>query len=93
MPLMLVELITSFLLIYQNFNNAIQTIFLINFVIVVLIWLSTFLVQVPLHNILSKEKNDKVISKLILSNWFRTILWTARSILMILFLSFTMGLI
>ena len=93
MPLMLVELITSFLLLYQNFNNAIQTIFLINFVIVVLIWLSTFLVQVPLHNILSKEKNDKVISKLILSNWFRTILWTGRSILMILFLSFTMGLI
>ena len=93
MPLMIIELITSFLLLYQNFNNVIQKIFLINLVLVVLIWLSTFLVQVPLHNILSKEKNDKVISKLILSNWFRTILWTARSILMILFLSFTMGLI
>ena len=93
MPLMIIELITSFLLLYQNFNNVIQKIFLINFVLVVLIWLSTFLIQVPLHNVLSKEKNSKIISKLILSNWFRTILWTARSILMILFLSFTMGLI
>ncbi len=93
MPLMIIELITSFLLLYQNFNNVIQKIFLINLVLVVLIWLSTFLIQVPLHNVLSKEKNSKIISKLILSNWFRTILWTARSILMILFLSFTMGLI
>jgi len=93
MPLMLTELGTSLMLFYQNYNNAIQTIFLINLVIVALIWLSTFLIQVPLHNALSKEKQSEKLSKLICTNWIRTILWTARSILMILFLAFAMDLI
>ena len=93
MPLMLAELVTSIMLWYQNFNNAIQTVFLINLIIVVLIWLSTFLIQAPLHNVLSKEKNKEKLSKLICTNWIRTILWTSRSILMILFLAFAMELI
>ena len=93
MPLMFGELVTSIMLWYQNFNNAIQTVFLINLIIVLLIWLSTFLIQVPLHNALSKEKNTEEISKLICTNWIRTILWTSRSILMILFLAFAMDLI
>ena len=92
-PLMFAELVTSTILLYQNLNNAIQTIFLVNIILVLLIWLSTFLIQVPLHNALSKEKNTEKLSKLIFSNWIRTILWTARSILMILFLSFAMNLI
>ena len=92
-PLMVTELGSSLILFYQNYNNAIQTIFLINLVIVALIWLSTFLIQVPLHNALSKEKQSEKLSKLICTNWIRTILWTARSILMILFLAFAMDLI
>ena len=92
-PLMFAELVTSTILLYQNLNNAIQTIFLVNLILVLLIWLSTFLIQVPLHNALSKEKNTEKLSKLIFSNWIRTILWTARSILMILFLAFAMNLI
>ena len=93
MPLMFAELVTSIMLLYQNFNNALQSIFLLNLILVVLIWLSTFLIQAPLHNGLSKEKNTEKLSKLICSNWIRTILWTARSILMILFLAFAMNLI
>ena len=93
MPLMLAELVTSIMLWYQNFNNAIQAVFLINLIIVVFIWFSTFLIQVPLHNTLSKEKDTKKLSKLICTNWVRTILWTGRSVLMILFLAFVMDLI
>ena len=92
-PLMFAELVTSIILLYQNLNNAIQTIFIVNLILVLLIWLSTFLIQVPLHNVLSKEKNTEKLSKLIFSNWIRTILWTARSILMILFLAFAINLI
>ena len=92
-PLMLAELVTSIMLWYQNFNNTVQTVFLVNLIIVVLIWLSTFLIQVPLHNALSKEKNTEKLTKLIFTNWIRTILWTLRSILMILFLAFAMDLI
>ena len=92
-PLMLAELVTSIMLWYQNFNNTVHTVFLINLIIVVLIWLSTFLIQVPFHNALSKEKNKEKLSRLIRTNWIRTILWTSRSIFMILFLAFVMELI
>jgi hypothetical protein len=40
--------------------------------------MSTFLVSVPLHNLLQKERNSKIIERLILTNWPRTILWTLR---------------
>lgn len=93
MPLMFAELVTSIMLWHQNFNNTVQTVFLVNLIIVALIWLSTFLIQVPLHNALSKEKNTEKLSSLICTNWIRTILWTSRSILMILFLAFAMELI
>ena len=93
MPLMFTEMVTSIMLFYQNFSNASHIIFFSNLIMVVLIWLSTFLIQVPLHNALSKEKNTEKLSKLICTNWIRTILWTSRSILMILFLAFAMDLI
>ena len=83
-PLMGLELITSFLLLFNNLENSIQIYFLGNFIIVLLIWLSTFMIQVPFHNILSKGKDSNIISKLTLSNWLRTFLWTIRSILMVM---------
>jgi len=93
MPLMGLELITSFLLLYNNNENSIQIFFLVNLIIVLLIWLSTFMIQVPFHNILSKGKNSNIISKLTLSNWLRTFLWTVRSMLMIMIFLFTSVLI
>ena len=84
MPLMGLELITSFLLLYNNLENSIQILFLVNFIIVLLIWLSTFMIQVPFHKILSKGKDSNIISKLTLSNWLRTFLWTIKSILMVM---------
>ena len=46
-PIMLIELFTSFLLFYQN-GNSYHYIFAINLFIVILIWISTFLIQVPM---------------------------------------------
>ncbi|MCU0823296.1 MAG: hypothetical protein MUF77_01475 [Leptospira sp.] len=45
------------------------------------IWVSTFLVQVPIHNRLGKfGKKPSEINYLVASNWIRTILWTTKSI-------------
>ena len=93
MPLMAIELITSIILLIQSFENDTSLIFKINFMIVVLIWFSTFFMQVPLHQKLSKGKNDVLIDKLVFTNWFRTVLWTLRSILMLFLLAFFMNLI
>ena len=91
-PIMSIELLTSFLLFYQNYHLD-SYIFATNFTLVILIWISTFLIQVPMHNILSLAKNDKVLNRLILSNWIRTILWSVRSILMTFYLAHTFKLI
>jgi hypothetical protein len=86
MPIMLIELFTSLGLFYQN-GSSYNHIFTINLILVILIWISTFLIQVPMHNTLSSAKNARVLNHLILSNWIRTILWTARSLLMVSYLS------
>jgi len=42
------------------------------------IWASTSLVQVPLHERLSAGWDDAAQRRLVATNWIRTALWTAR---------------
>ncbi len=50
--------------------------------LVVLIWLSTAILQVPLHDRLSSGYDAQAIATLVATNWIRTILWTARAALL-----------
>lgn len=47
-----------------------------------LVWLSTFLVQVPLHGALADGFDPTSHSSLVATNWIRTIAWTARGVLL-----------
>ena len=48
-----------------------------NSTLVLSIWLSTFLVQMPLHGKLQRiGKDEPAIRLLITSNWYRTVAWT-----------------
>ena len=49
---------------------------------VVIIWAVTFLISVPCHNQLGNGKDETVIDRLIRTNWFRTILWSIKSIVL-----------
>lgn len=42
------------------------------------LWLVTFLVQVPQHEVLSRGWSEPVIRDLIAGNWVRTMLWSVR---------------
>ncbi len=55
-------------------------------VLVVLIWASTGLIQVPLHDRLARAPDHGTIDRLVASNWIRVALWTARSVLLSLVL-------
>ncbi len=46
--------------------------------LVILIWLSTFLLQVPCHNKLQAGYDEATIRRLINTNWIRTILWSLK---------------
>jgi len=82
-PQMTIELFSAAALIYVVMDNYF---YWFNFLGVLLIWVSTFFIQVPLHNQLSQKHDPKNIQNLIKSNWARTILWTIRAIALILYL-------
>ena len=86
-PLMLTELISCYFLWQEN-NIPVHANY-INTIALILIWLVTFFVSVPLHQKLSIAYNHEAISSLIKTNWARTILWTLRTALLFSLLMFT----
>lgn len=48
----------------------------LSIIMILIVWIVTFIYSVPCHNLLQQEGYDKVIvDKLIITNWFRTIPW------------------
>ena len=76
---MILELLTGALLLFY-FQNLVYS---INFALLLLVWISTFFISVPLHKKLLVAHNTAIIEKLILTNWPRTALWTTRSCLLL----------
>ena len=73
-PTMTLELLT---LVYMNLyiNNLI---FMKSLLVLIVIWLVTFIIIVPIHNQLSKKFEIEKIISLIRYNWIRTVLWTSK---------------
>ena len=77
LPLMICELITTIgwlMLEPYSFYSSFAA------VLLVIVWLSTFMLQVPVHRRLQSGKDDARIRKLVNTNWIRTIAWTARAV-------------
>ncbi len=49
----------------------------------VLIWVSTVILQIPLRRSLTREFNPKIYRRLVATNWIRTICWSLRGILLL----------
>lgn len=77
-PIMILELLTA---VYVLYHSA-MFLYWVNFVLLIIIWLSTFLLQIPRHKRLLKDYNLKYLNHLIKWNWIRTISWTARAALL-----------
>lgn len=78
MPIMLIELITAIILTIQS---SFEFMFVLNTSLLLIIWLSTFLLSIPIHSKLVTNHSDDLIEKLVLTNWPRTILWSFRSLI------------
>ena len=79
-PVMIIECIT---LIYIIMNAPNSKLWIICAFLLLIIWLSTFFIQVPLHHTLSQKATIEVINKLIYTNWIRTICWSIKTILIV----------
>ena len=81
-PFMLVEGLTSAAVAAAPPPGIPRSLAVAGFVLVVLLWASTALVQMPLHGRLGREGHvPTVVATLVRSNWPRTALWTARALL------------
>ena len=82
-PAMLVEALTAVLLIVNPIENIPSWLPWLGAGLLSLIWASTGLLQVPLHNGLLEYFDPSRHRNLVLSNWIRTICWTARGVLVL----------
>lgn len=74
-PVMLIELGTAVALAYLRPGFATW----IGIALLAVIWLSTWLLQVPAHVALSNAFDEATHMLLVRSNWIRTIAWSLRS--------------
>ena len=75
-PLMILELLLC--LVNTFYYSFLPVIFLS------LVWATTYFSSVPIHNKLSASKEDKLVKRLIFTNWIRTFSWSIKLIIMLI---------
>ena len=79
-PAMMIELLSAGALFFIETSWIFQ---LVNLGGLSIVWISTFFVQVPLHKRLEQAWEKEAATKLIKTNWIRTLAWSFRFIFMI----------
>ena len=78
-PAMILEISSLIILVYLSKDFLLVK----SLILLLCIWLTTFIIMVPSHNILSRKNDSKEIKKLININWVRTFLWSVKLIVML----------
>jgi hypothetical protein len=79
-PFMLIEGLSAAAIAWRPPPGVPRTLAIAGAVIVAVLWLSTALVQMPLHARLAGDGHSPaVVTSLVRSNWLRTALWSARA--------------
>lgn len=82
-PAMIVELLTAIYFVFASDEKIDYRYFWFGLGLILLIWISTFLVQVPLHEKLGASFDIDVQQRLVRTNWIRTAAWTLRGALVL----------
>ena len=76
LPLMFAELgLTVWWILWDNFSTG----SILSAFMVFIIWLSTFALQIPIHNRLKTGRQDRLIRRLVMTNWIRTATWSFKA--------------
>jgi hypothetical protein len=77
-PLLFAEAATAAWLLYAGGQSMP---FILSTGLIPVVWLSTAVFQAPIHTRLMRGFDEPLFRRLILTNWVRTLAWTARGIL------------
>jgi hypothetical protein len=80
---MLVEAVTSAVLAWKPPSQDLELACWGGLSMVIVIWVSTAVLQVPRHNALVAGFDSKAHRGLVLSNWIRTVAWSIRGVLVL----------
>jgi hypothetical protein len=81
LPAMCAEIFTGFLLLGENeYMSSLFSAILFGMILV--IWASTFFLQVPIHGEISGGDKGDLINRLVGTNWVRTLFWTGRTVIL-----------
>ena len=78
-PVMIIELLSGFMLVYYIRSNLL----ILCLIILLVIWLITFVFFTKLHQSLLGGYDKIIVDKLVQINWSRTVLWSLRLIILI----------
>jgi len=82
-PAMIVELATAIYFVFAADEKIDYRYFWFGLALVLIIWISTFLLQVPLHEKLAASFDADAQRRLVRTNWIRTATWTMRGALIL----------
>ena len=85
-PVMAAELITAIVLAFYPVFPGVGLWFRIGLGLLVVIWISTALIQVPQHGKLTGGFDLATVQALVRGNWIRTISWTLRGLILLVVL-------
>ena len=78
-PVMIIELLSGFMLVYYFRSNLL----ILCLIILLVIWSITFVFFTKLHQSLLDGYDKIIVDKLVQINWSRTVLWSLRLIILI----------
>jgi hypothetical protein len=78
-----IELATGAALVFVHHATVPAAVVIVNAGLILSIWWSTWFVQVPLHHVLEQGWNEGAHRRLVGTNWFRTVVYTARGLLVV----------
>ena len=85
-PPMLIEAGTTVYLMLNPLQHVPNWYFWIGGLLLLFVWASTGLLQVPIHNSLMVDGSSSRINMLVNTNWIRTVCWSLRGILVVVIL-------
>jgi len=89
-PPMLVEAATALVLLLAKPEHISSVHLWLGSILLLIIWLSTALLQAPQHEILTRGFAAEAHRFLVTSNWIRTVAWTLRGVLVLTMLACVM---
>lgn len=82
-PVMFLELGAAIYFVFAGYEPINPNYFCFGLALVLITWVSTVFVQSPVHGKLADRFDAKLVKKLVLTNWIRTIGWTLRGALVL----------